>query len=166
MERTLLNDRDWKSIENQLCLVKDFIPMAGVVRNGEVVSSTSNVPYGAVKLRCCGSTDELTGYIAHKVDFAMLWAAFNERIEVPETRFEIHFPGEFSRKGLGADEEVWLLWTRTNYAFLARIFSKILPHLIVMVSREGFFEIACEEGNKKPPALATWTPSVMRQRRV
>ena len=44
MERTLLKDRDWKSIENRLCLAEDFTPMAGVMRNGEVVSLTSDMP--------------------------------------------------------------------------------------------------------------------------
>jgi hypothetical protein len=161
LERTLLKTGDWESIENQLCLVKDFIPLAGVVRNGQVVSSTSDMPYASVRLRCCGSTDELTGFITHKIDFAMLWAAFNERIGVRETRFQVHFPAEFSRNGLGADEEIWLLWTRTKYAGPARLFSKILPHLIVMVSRKGFFELACESGEQEPPALVTWMPTLM-----
>jgi hypothetical protein len=86
MERTLLKDRDRKSIENRLCLAEDFTPMAGVVRNGEVVSLTSDMPYASVRLRCCGSTDELTGFITHKIDFAMLWAAFNHQVRARTAR--------------------------------------------------------------------------------
>jgi hypothetical protein len=162
MERTLLKDRDWKSIENRLCLVKEFTPMAGIVKDGEVVSLTSDMPYASVQLRCCGSTDELTGFISHKTDFAMLWAAFNEKTEVPATRFEVHLRGEFNPKGFGPDEEVWLRWTQSNYRSVARLLGKILPRLIVMVSRKGFFELACEKDEQNPPTFVTWTPVVMR----
>ena len=138
-----------------------FHSIGRVVRNGEVVSSTSDMPYASVGLRCCGSTDELTGFITHKIDFAMLWAAFNERTVVPGARFEVHLPGEVNPKGLGADEEVWLLWTRTKYAGPARLLRGFLPHLIVRVSRKGFFELACEKDDQEPPALVTWMPSLM-----
>jgi hypothetical protein len=164
MERTLLKDRDWKSIENRLCLVKEFTPMAGVVKDGKVVSLTPDAPFASVRLKLC-SSEELTGFITHKTDFAMLWAAFHEKTEVTGTRFASQsITGEtFNPMGLGEYEEVWLRWTQTNYVGVVRLFGKFLPRLVVMVSLSGFFEIVCEKKDEHPPALVSWTPSVMRQ---
>ena len=91
MERTLLKRPRLESNREPIMPRQRFHSIGwGSEKNGEVVSSTSDMPYASVRLRRCGSTDELTGFITHKVDFAMLWAAFNEKVEVRETRFEIH----------------------------------------------------------------------------
>jgi hypothetical protein len=165
MERTLLKDRDWKSIENRLCLVKEFTPMAGKVEKREVVSLTPDAPFASVRLKLC-SGEELTGFITHKTDFAMLWAAFHEKTEVPGTRFASQSIADetFNPMALVENEEVWLRWTQTNYVSVVRLFGKFLPRLVVMVSLSGFFEIICEKKDEQhPPALVSWTPSVMRQ---
>ena len=173
MERTLLKDKDWAPIEGRLCLVTDFVPLAKV-ENGRVRTISSATPYASVRLKCEDSTDQITGFIGHKTDFAMLWAAFNKRTEVPGTRVEVLSPEELNPGGLGENEEVWLVWTRRNYAPAARLFSWFLPRLVVMVSRKGALKLVLDrQGRLRPDlkgearfkaeaALVTWTPRIMR----
>ena len=174
MEKTFLKDNDWASIDGQLCLVTAFTPMAKV-ENGSVVAMSAGTPYASVRLRCERLADDITGFISHKTDFAMLWAAFRQRTAIQGTRVDVHSPEEFNPAGLGENEEVWLVWTRKNYRGTARLFGSFLPRLIVMVSRKGAFEIALDRTGRIRPelkgearAMATlplvmWTPKVMRQ---
>lgn len=174
MEKTFLKDNDWASIDGQLCLVTAFTPMAKV-ENGSVVAMSAGTPYASVRLRCEQSADDITGFISHKTDFTMLWAAFKQRTAVPGTRVEVHSREELNPAGLGENEEVWLLWTRKNYRSAVRLFASFLPRLIVMVSRKGAFELALDRTGRIRPALkgearamatlplVTWTPKVMRQ---
>ena len=173
MEKTLLKDEDWASIEGRLCLVTDFVPLAKV-ENGQVLPVSSATPYASVRLKCEDSTDDITGFIGHKTDFAMLWAAFNKRTEVPGTRVEVRCPEELNPDGLGENEEVWLVWTRKNYAAAARLFRRFLPRLVVMVSRKGALELLLDREERLRPnlkgearfkaeaPLVTWTPAIMR----
>lgn len=174
MEKTFLKDNDWASIDGQLCLVTAFTPMAKV-ENDSVVVINAGTPYASVRLRCEQSADDITGFISHKTDFAMLWTAFNQRTAVPGTRIEVHSPEELNPAGLGEDEEVWLVWTRKNYRAAVRLFGRSLPRLVVMVSRKGAFELALDRTGQIRPELkgearamatlplATWTSKVMRQ---
>jgi len=174
MEKTLLTDNQWASIDGQLCLVTTFTPMATIER-GSVVAMSAGTPYGSVHLRCERSADDITGFISHKTDFAMLWAAFNQRAGVPGTRVEVRSSKELNPSGLGENEEVWLVWTRKRYRGSARLFSKFLPRLVVMVSRKGAFELATDRSGQIRPELKgearamvtlpliTWTPEVMKQ---
>ncbi|MDO8680861.1 MAG: hypothetical protein Q7R30_20265 [Acidobacteriota bacterium] len=173
MERTLLNDNQWSSIDGQLCLVTTFTPMA-TVQDGSVVAMSAGTPYASVHLRCERSADDITGFISHKTDFAMLWAAFKQRTAVPGTRVEVRSLEELDPAGIGEAEEVWLVWTRKNYRGSARLFSMFLPRLVVMVSRKGAFELAMDHTRQIRPELkgearamatlplATWTPEVMK----
>lgn len=172
MEKTLLRDGEWASIDGRLCLITDFVPLAKV-ENDQVVAISSTTPYCSVHLKCEDSTDDITGFISHKTDFAMLWAAFNRRTEVPGTRIEVRSP-EFNSVGLGQDEEVWLVWTRKSYRAVAGIFGRFLPRLVVMVSPKGAFELSLDRTGKIRPELqgkaramatlplVTWTPEVMK----
>jgi hypothetical protein len=174
MEKTFLKDNDWASIDGQLCLVTAFTPMAKV-ENGSVVAMSAGTPYASVRLRCERYADDITGFISHKTDFAMLWAAFKQRMAVPGTRVEVHSPEELNPAGLGENEEVWLVWTRKNYRVAARLFGSFLPRLVVMVSRKGAFELTLDRTGRIRPELkgearamatlplVTWTPEVMRQ---
>jgi hypothetical protein len=174
MEKTFLKDSDWASIDGQLCLVTAFTPMAKV-ENGSVVAMSAGTPYASVRLRCERSADDITGFISHKTDFAMLWAAFKQRTAVPGTRVEVHSPEALNPSGLGEDEEVWLVWTRQYYRGAARLFGSFLPRLVVMVSRKDAFEIVLDRKGRIRPELkgearamatlplVTWTPEVMRQ---
>jgi len=171
MERTLLRDKDWAAIDGRLCLVTNFVPLLAKVENGKVLDIDLFTPYASVDLKCENSTEDITGFITHKMDFAMLWAAFKHRTEVPGTRIKIYSP-EFNPDGLGENEEVWLVWTRKHYKFAAaRLFKLFMPKLIVMVSPKGAFELWMDHtirpdlhGIARVQAtlpLVTWTPEVM-----
>ena len=174
MEKTFLKDNDWASIDGQLCLVTAFTPMAKF-ENGSVVAMSAGTPYASVRLRCERSADDITGFISHKTDFAMLWAAFRQKTGVSGTRVEVCSPEELNSAGLRDDEEVWLVWTRNNYRGAVRLFGRFLPRLVVMVSRKGAFELALDSTGRIRPELkgearamatlplVTWTPEVMRQ---
>jgi hypothetical protein len=174
MEKTFLKDNDWASIDGQLCLVTAFTPMAKV-ENGSVVAMSADTPYSSLRLRCERFEDNITRFISHKTDFAMLWAAFKQRTALPGTHVEVHSPEELNPAGLGEDEEVWLVWTRKNYRAAVRLFGSSLPRLVVMVSRKGAFELALDRTGRIRPELkgearamailplVTWTPKVMRQ---
>jgi len=173
MENTFLKDNDWASIDGQLCLVTAFTPMAKV-ENGSVVAMKPGTPYASVRLRCEQSADDITGFISHKTDFAMLWAAFKQRTAVPGTRVEVHSSEQLNPAGLGENEEVWLVWTRKNYRTAVRLFGSFLPRLVVMVSPKGAFELLSDRTGQIRPELkgearamatlplVTWTPKVMR----
>jgi hypothetical protein len=47
------------------------------------VTLSPTTPYASVRLKCEKSSDDITGFITHSKDFEMLWAAFNNRGEVP-----------------------------------------------------------------------------------
>ncbi|MEK9135927.1 MAG: hypothetical protein AAB393_02290 [Bacteroidota bacterium] len=173
MERTLLKDKEWDSIDGQLCLVKAFAPMAKV-ENGSVVA-IPGTPYASVRLRCEKSAGDITGFITHRIDFLMLWTAFNQRTAVPGTRVEARSSEELNPSGLGENEEVWLVWSRKNYRGAGRLFNTFLPRLVVMVSRKGAFELVLDRTGQVRPELkgearalatlpvATWTPEVMKE---
>jgi hypothetical protein len=165
----MLKHREWASIEGQFCLVTSFTPVA-TVNNGSVARASGGMPYASVQLRRKGNPeDEITGYITHKTDFLMLWAAFLERIAVPATRIEIRSGQDFRASGtLREDEEVWLAWTRKHYRRFV-FFKAFLPSLQVMVCGKGAFQIY-EEGPGTYSAEAwflawepviKWTPEVM-----
>lgn len=169
MERTFATDRDWTAIDGQLCLVTSFAPLAKVA-DGKVIAINPTTPYGSVHLKCEKSPDNIIGFITHKTDFMMLWAAFNEPTEVDGTRVEVR-SSELNSTGLGEGVEVWLVWTQRRYRRGVGLFRKILPRLIVMVSPRGAFDLLMDR-TKRPDLkgearaiatlpLATWTPKVM-----
>lgn len=175
MKRTLLRDRDWASIDGRLCLVRGFAEWAKM-ENDEVVAMNPTTPYGSVDLTCEDSTEEITGFITHKTDFAMLWAAFHRRTRVAGTRLEFgSLSNEINPDGLGENEEVLLVWTQTQYRALARLFGKgWWPRLIVMVCPKGAFGLILDRTGQIRPditglararaslPLVTWRPEVMK----
>ena len=86
MERTLLTDDDWATIDGRLCLVATFVPMAKV-QGDSVIAMSATMPYGSVHIKCEELLDDITGFITHKTDFAMLWTAFNARTQVAGASF-------------------------------------------------------------------------------
>jgi hypothetical protein len=172
----LLNDTEWAMIDGRLCLVTDFSPMAKV-EHGTVQALSATTPYASVRLTCERSPDEITGFVTHKMDFAMLWAAFkNRNLSVPGIRVEVLSP-EASPDSLGPHEEVLLVWTRQNYAgplsLFARLFPRVWPSFVVMVCPKGAFELTMDNqlrpelrGEARFAAtrpLVRWTPVVMRR---
>jgi len=51
MERTLLTDGDWATIDGRLCLVTTLVPMARV-ESGSVIAMSEAMPYGSVHIKC------------------------------------------------------------------------------------------------------------------
>jgi len=171
MGTTFLKDRDWAAVDGQLLLVKQFTALASL-KNGQVVDASRALPYAEVQLSRAGSSEVLAGFITHRIDFAMLWAAFRERSEIPDVRVCVR--SDFTFKELMIpdmeNEEVWIVWTRKNYGRGAGLFRSILPKLVVMVSKAGAYgllhEIEPRPGLSDATcmALVTWLPEVMNPR--
>jgi hypothetical protein len=143
LKRILRTDKDWSAVEDEVCRVTDFVPMSMVV-DGQVKALKAGTPYASVTLQSPMLPKLATGFISHKLDFAMLWAAFNERTHIPGVRAEVEYdphPGgpdqcensKLARHGVAPNEEVWLVWTKKRYRTGFGLLSGILPKLIVMV---------------------------------
>ena len=178
METILQKDSDWSALDGEICRVLEFIPMHAEVKDGHVKSSNPNITYASVIIESPRIQGKAKGFITHKVDLAMLWAAFNERTEVKGTRVKHAYdpngsPAFVAKHGVATDEEVWIVWTKNNYNLRGGLMSKFLPKLIVMVSPKGAYELLTNR-NLKPELkgearyyaerpLVTWTPRLMRK---
>jgi hypothetical protein len=132
-EIILRKDKEWRLIENELCIVKDFRPLMGsVVKDGMAISPVTSVPYASVELKCKKIQGEITGFICHKIDFINLWYAFREN-------------------GLdGETEEVCIYWSTKHYNnIIVKILSSFqlivlgatpFPKIIVIVYKKGTYE--------------------------
>lgn len=182
-ETVLFTDRDWSAIDGELCRVARFVPVAAVVE-GKVVALDETMPYAGVALECTRLPGPVTGLISNKLDFAMLWAAFEERgsvkgarLEVPHTlERETMDPLKKSRmveSGLAEGEEVLVVWTRHRYKpLIGAVPSVFLPKLIVMVCPAGAYELTTDEDSRPELGgeerflasrpMATWIPNLMR----
>lgn len=116
---------------------------------GKLVSIDSALPHAVVRLECPELPDGSEGYIWHKLDFENLWNAFQER-------------------GIAADEEVLIVWTRKQYRSFAGLFSAFLPKLWVMVWKGGSYEYETDprlKSQRRPyqdmVPLADWKPEIM-----
>jgi len=175
-EVTLLNDSDWSLLDGEICRVLEFTPLNAEVKNGHVKSFNPKMPYASVVIESPKIQGKAKGFITHKVDFAMLWAAFNERTEVKGARSEVLFDSNgnpfLARYGVASDEEVWLGWTKSNYILGGGLMKKFLPRLRVRVCPKGAYELMTNR-NTRPELtgearakamipLITWTPKAMR----
>jgi len=179
---TFLKDDDWSAIDGEICRVLEFTPMSAAVRNGQVEASDHSTPYASVVFECRKIRGKATGFITHKVDFAMLWAAFNERTQVKGARVEVQYDAngggpafvensKLAKHGVAPNEEVWLVWTKKRYKSWAGMMDKFLPRLLVMVCPKGAYELANypevmpELGGEArflaERPLVTWTPEAM-----
>jgi len=177
-EVTLLTDKDWSAIDGEICRVLEFTPLVAAVEDGKVKSESKSFPYASVIIECPKIQGRTTGYICHKIDFAMLWAAFNERTQVKGAQVEIAYerdgnPVFVAEHGVAANEEVWLIWTQKNYISKIGFMNKFFPRLIVMVSPKGAYELVTDR-NVRPELtgearylaerpLVTWTPLAMKK---
>lgn len=168
LEQTiLLKDDDWSAVDGELCRVLEFTPLVETEREGHVKASISKTPYASVVIECEKTRGNVKGFITHKVDFSMLWAAFNKPLQIRGVRMEISCDPE---QGESA-REVWFIWTKKRYKRLAGLFKAILPRLIVMVCPKGAYDLATNPnirpeltGEKRFLAqrpFVTWTPEVM-----
>ncbi|MHB0972464.1 MAG: hypothetical protein ACYC60_22185 [Thermoanaerobaculia bacterium] len=163
-------DRDWSEVDGELCRVSSFTPMASM-RSGKVVA-LPGLPYASVTLEREETGKTVEGFITHKTDFQMLWAAFRSRSTVPAVRLEF-WSKDVATGQLADNEEVQLVWTRRKYRALPSLFARFLPRLVVMVSRKGAFDLIRDrtlkpelQGEARFHAeapLVTWTPEVMKE---
>lgn len=137
-EVILLKDRDWSIFDGKVCRVLEFTPLTAIVKDGRVKTSRLTMPYTLIVIECPIIQGNARGYITHKIDFAMLWAAFNERTHVKGARTEVRndrngvLAFEANHR-LALDEEVRLMWTIERYRLWSALIYKFLPRLIVSV---------------------------------
>lgn len=177
-----LTDDDWSAIDGEICRVVEFFPLSANMRDGCVDVSDHSTPYASVVFECPSITGKATGFITHKIDFAMLWAAFNERTQVKGAFADVQYDAKgggpdllenskLARHGVALNEEVWFVWTKKRYKWWACFTKKLFPRLLVMVCPKGAYEIANYQ-NFMPELrgearflaerpLVTWTPEVM-----
>ncbi len=147
----LRNDKEWSVIDGELCRVRVFTPWASV-DDGRVTAPTKTEPYASIVVECDALPQEATGAITHRTDFLHLWSAFNER-------------------GVQDDEEVLVFWTRRYLKSYARLMSKFMPRLWVMICPKQAFELMTDDGFKPELTgvarweaqrpLVEWKPGVM-----
>jgi len=141
---TLLRDSDWSVVEGALCRVIEFTPFAKMSENGGVEKSISNLPYASVVIECPKIKGKATGFITHKIDFAMLWGAFNKPLNIEGVQVEIIQDQE----QWGAEREICLVWSKKHYKRGRGLFKAILPRLCVMLSPKGAYEIATNPNSR------------------
>jgi hypothetical protein len=163
---TYRRDSEWAAIEGKLCLTTEFTPMSGSIVNGKVVSRDQTTPYANVRLKIADHDEEIIGYITNKLDFSMLWAAFNDKsVAIAGVHRETSLPNGINLSKLPC--EIWLVWTRKRYSGLARWLPKVVfPKLIVMVAQVGKFD-ECSDFPQYAafqPVIA-WIPEVRLRHR-
>lgn len=165
-ERTYLRDSEWASIEGKLCLATAFVPMSGSIVNGAVVAHDLTTPYASVRLKLADYDGDIIGYITNKLDFAMLWAAFNDNaLALDGVHREPSLPIFSNLSEL--PHEIWLVWTRKRYSGPANFLPKAaLPKLIVMVAHEDTFdEFAQMPQYAALEPIVAWIPEIKLQSR-
>jgi len=120
-EITLLKDSQWAKIEEEVCRVINFNPLA-TVKNGKI-RRIDVMPYASVTFECKKIPGKITGFVNYREDFQHLWIAFKER-------------------GIKKNEEVLIIWSRNHYTFKwLRFFSFLLPKLRVMICPKGAYKL-------------------------
>ena len=148
----LTKDKEWSIIEGEVCRVIDFTPWASV-KDGNLKTFDISTPYASVTLECRKFPNRITGFITHKLDFLHLWAAFKER-------------------GVKENEEVLISWYKKGLRTFAKIFSIIMPKLVVMICKKEAYELINDQSfkpelkgearfNAERP-IVEWKPEIMR----
>lgn len=166
-EITFLKDDEWSAIDGEVCRMLKFTPIVETV-DGRVEVSNLNTPYASVVIECPLVNGKINGFITHKIDFAMLLAAFNKPSQIPGVRLEISLNPDQEMP----DHEVWIIWTKKRYKLMAGFIKAILPRLNVMVCPKGAYEIATNPSYRPELTgearflaqrpLIIWTPEVMK----
>mgnify|MGYP001616216101 CR=1 FL=1 len=151
-EIVLLRNSEWDTIDGRACRVVNFVPMGSTIKNNKFFAVTREILHAFVTLEVEGLSNNVTGYITHKIDFINLWKAFEE------TR-------------LRKDMEVIIFWNKKHLKRLAKIFSLLMPRLWVAVCRKESFELMTNNDHRpeltgvarwnamKP--MAEWKPTVI-----
>lgn len=121
-------DISWDIIDGQICRIIEFTPL-GKVENGKVVNSSVKSPYAFLMVKCDKLPQNAILNVFHKTDFLNLASAFKQKKE---------------------KDEVLVIWTAKHYKnFLYKIFSTIMPKLIVWVCKKGAYALMTDK-NYKP----------------
>ena len=127
----LLIGRDipWETIEGEFCWVKHFTPMA-IVESGKIRDLSKFLPYALLRVECPKVFQgEASIPVMHKQDFRNLWEVFNEREVSPEM-------------------EVLVVYAPLKRRKLVKLFSGILPSLVIQLHPKGFLERLYQEPEK------------------
>lgn len=153
MEGGLLRDEDWRPLDGEICRVRAFTPLAGRVDGTQVKSFTRRLPYASIEIESPALAEPTTGFITNKLDFQHLWQAFNVR-------------------GVGDDEEVIVVWNKSNLKHVARWLSRGMPGLIVWICPKQAYEVMTDpsfrpelagmERHRAVSPIKRWEPGVMQ----
>ena len=80
------------------------------------------MPYALVALECPRLPPDTVGGITYKLDFLHLWTAFVD-------------------SGLTTAEEVNIAWTKSSLKGPAKLLSRFMPGLAVMICKAGAYEL-------------------------
>jgi len=136
-ELTILKNKDWNLIKDQCLRVIEFIPLANI-ENSKITSLDLTMPYASIKAESKNFPQEIKIFITHKIDFINLWKAFRER-------------------GLKENEEVLIVCPAKYSKKVLKLFSSVMPKIIVMICPRGAFELETNP-NYKPELVgeARW----------
>jgi hypothetical protein len=120
---------EWAAIEGQYCRVKHFTPFA-VVEPDKVKAFSPNFPYASLLVECPEAFKEASMPVLHKLDFRNLWEVFMERKVYGDTR----------DYGVSTKMEVLVVYAPLKRRKLTKLFSGILPSLVIQLYPKGFLE--------------------------
>jgi hypothetical protein len=141
MQSGLRRDKDWRSLDGEICRVNAFTPLDSHPVRG--------LPYASIEIDSPALAEPATGFVTHRVDFRHLWRAFNVR-------------------GVADDEEVIVVWNKSKLKGVARLLSSTMPGLLVWVCPKHAYELMTDpsfrpeldgaERHRAASPLITWEP--------
>jgi hypothetical protein len=134
VETGLLRDGDWAPLDGQVCRVTSLTPLG----------FTKRMPYASIALESPLLPKPTTGFVTHKLDFEHLSEAFRLKENEP-------------------DAEVLIIWTKQYLKRSARLLSRAMPHMWVMLCRMNQDELLDSlEQAALQNSIAEWKPDVMQ----
>jgi hypothetical protein len=134
VETGLLRDGDWAPLDGQVCRVTSLTPLG----------FTKRMPYASIALESPLLPKPTTGFVTHKLDFEHLSEAFRLKENEP-------------------DAEVLIIWTKQFLKRSARLLSRAMPHMWVMLCRMNQDELLDSlEQAALQNSIAEWKPDVMQ----
>lgn len=119
----------WEAVGGEFCRVKHFTPLR-IIESGKIIESSRRLPYALLAVECPKLFKEATMPVLHKLDFRNLWEVFMERKAYGDTR----------DYGANTKEEVLVVYAPLKRRNLARLFSGILPSLVIQLYPKGQLE--------------------------
>jgi hypothetical protein len=143
VETGLLRDSDWARLDGELCRVMTLTPLG----------FTKGLPYASVELESPLLAEPTRGFVTHRLDFEHLSEAFSRRESEPNS-------------------EVLIIWTKRHLKRSAKLVSRFMPRMWVMLCRENTFELMLDKTYESElevqeryspfvRPIAEWKPSVM-----